>query len=35
MLDRYNITRERDTREAMTRVSAYHAALSGSGGEED
>ena len=25
MLDRYNITSERDTREAMARVGAYHA----------
>ena len=34
MRDRYNITSERDTREAMARVSAYHAELSGSAKEE-
>jgi len=34
MLDRYNITSERDTREAMARVSAYHAAPRSSAEEE-
>jgi len=34
MRDRYNITSERDTREAMARVSAYRAAPTGSAEEE-
>jgi hypothetical protein len=34
MFDRYNIVDEEDVREAMARVSAYHAALSGSSEQE-
>lgn len=35
MLEGYNITSERDTREAMARVSAYHAAAMSDSAEEE